>query len=232
MSWKLARYELTGDAPLIVKGSQMADPLNAFSKELKTISSKKNKVEADHQEMGRIEFAGALYMHPDLGPVLPGDNLVAGIIEGAKKSKEGPLAKSAVFAANPGYFAIQYDGPRTLDELFEDTTARPTPKSEGFRFTCPVVRNRNRVISTRPIFHDWSAIVDLMYESSIINLSQLTRWLEKTGALVGLCEWRPRFGRFTVKALAAPDGDDVNETPAANPAKQAKKAKGKSLVRS
>jgi hypothetical protein len=232
MSWKIARYEITGDCPLIVKAPQMADRLNSYAKELSAISSKKNKVDADYLEMSRIEFAGGTYMHPELGPVLPGDNIVASMIGGAKKNKEGKIAQSAVFPADPGYFAIQYDGPRTIQEMFEDTTPRTTPGAEGFRYTVSVVRNRNRIISTRCIFHDWSAIVDLAYESSIVTAKQVTRWLEKAGTLVGLCERRPTFGRFSVRVIsenvANVGGEDdiaVDETG------EPKKRRSRSLVK-
>jgi hypothetical protein len=232
MSWKIARYELTGDCPLIVKAPQMADRLNSYAKELSAISSKKNKVDADYLEMSRIEFAGGTYMHPDLGPVIPGDNIVASMIGGAKKNKEGKIAQSAVFPADPGYFAIQYNGPRTIQEMFEDNTPRTTPGARGFRYTVSVVRNRNRIISTRCIFHDWSAIVDLAYESSIVTAKQVTRWLEKAGTLVGLCERRPTFGRFSIRVIsenvAAVEGDDAVAVDAAT---ETKKSRARPLVR-
>lgn len=229
MSWMIARYELTGDCPLIVKAPQMADRLNSYAKELSAISSKKNKVDADYLEMSRIEFAGGTYMHPELGPVLPGDNIVAAVINSAKKNKEGVIAKSAVFPADPGYFAIQYDGPRTIEELFEDTTPRNTPGANGFRYTVPVVRNRNRIMSTRCIFHDWTAIIDLAYESSIVTSAQVTRWLQKAGTLVGLCERRPTFGRFSVRVISE---NLNNDAPAAEEDEEApKKGRKKSLVK-
>lgn len=232
MSWMIARYELTGDCPLIVKAPQMADRLNSYAKELSAISSKKNKVDADYLEMSRIEFAGGTYMHPELGPVLPGDNIVAAVINSAKKNKEGVIAKSAVFPADPGYFAIQYDGPRTIEEMFEDTTHRNTPGANGFRYTVPVVRNRNRIMSTRCIFHDWTAIIDLAYESSIVTPAQVTRWLQKAGTLVGLCERRPTFGRFSVRVISENLNNDGGETPTAEENDETpKKGRKKSLVK-
>jgi hypothetical protein len=122
----------------------MANPLNPFSKELKAVSSKRVKTDADYAEMARIEFVGSLYMHSELGPVIPGANVEAAILAAAKKTKEGPLAKCAVFSADPGYFKLDYVGPRTAKELFEDTTARGTPDAEGFRFTVPVSRQQGQ----------------------------------------------------------------------------------------
>jgi hypothetical protein len=228
MSWVRVEYKLTGDAPLVVKCAQMADTMNRFAKELKSITSKRMKTDADHEEMARIEHAGSLYMAPGVGPIIPADNITAAIREGAKKTKEGKIAQSAVFGADPGYFKLEYDGPRTPEELFADTTPRSTPYAEGFRFTVPVVRSNSRIISTRPIFHDWSLDVALMYEDSIINFAQLDRWIKKAGTMSGLCEWRPRFGRFTAtcltEGLATPSA-------AANDSEEAPKKRGRSLVR-
>jgi hypothetical protein len=33
------------------------------------------------------------------------------------------------------------------------------------------------------------------------NLIMLTEWLQKAGEVVGLGDWRPRYGRFTVEAV-------------------------------
>lgn len=201
MSWVPVTYRLTGDGPMIMKSAQMANPLNRFAKELKSISSKRVKTDADHQEMGHVEFIGSLHMHAELGPVLPGAAAVAAINNAARKTKEGQLAKCAVFAAPPGFFKLEYDGPRDPEEMFLDTTPRPTPDAEGFRFTTLVTRQKSRIVSTRPIFHDWHVDVDLMFEDSIINFAQLDRWVKKAGTMCGLLEWRPVYGRFTAECL-------------------------------
>lgn len=202
MSWVNVDYRLTGDGPMIVKNVQMANPLNKFSKALKSVSSKRVKTDADHIEMGRIEFLGSLHMHEELGPVLPGACVVAAINAAARKTKEGQLAKCAVFAAAPGYFRLEYDGVRDPEAMFADESPRPTPGAEGFRFTSLVTRQKARVVSVRPIYHDWYADVSLMYEDSIINFAQLDRWIQKAGTMCGLCEWRPTHGRFTAKCLS------------------------------
>lgn len=201
MSWVNVDYKITGDGPMVVKNVQMANPLNKFSKALKSVSSKRVKTDADHIEMGHIEFLGSLHMHEELGPVLPGATIVAAINAAARKTKEGQLAKCAVFAAPPGFFKLEYAGPREPEAMFEDTSPCPTPEAEGFRFTTLVARQQARVVSTRPIFHDWSAVVSISFEDSIINFAQLDRWIKKAGTMCGLCEWRPRFGRFTADCL-------------------------------
>ncbi|NDG19284.1 MAG: hypothetical protein EB117_13560 [Betaproteobacteria bacterium] len=59
----------------------------------------------------------------------------------------------------------------------------------------------SRVMRTRPIFRDWSAIVEVEYEDSVVNEEQVVRWMSSGGTQVGLCDWRPKFGRFTAEKL-------------------------------
>jgi hypothetical protein len=65
--------------------------------------------------------------------------------------------------------------------------------------------------------------VSLMYEDSIINFAQLDRWLRKAGTMCGLCEWRPRFGRFSVECLSKIEEPIADETAGEEDAPKAKK---------
>jgi hypothetical protein len=53
---------ITGAAPLILHNVQLADPLNAYAKEMKKISGKRRKTDADLEELARFEWHGSLYV--------------------------------------------------------------------------------------------------------------------------------------------------------------------------
>ncbi len=53
----------------------------------------------------------------------------------------------------------------------------------------------------RPIFNDWSAILTLQYEDTLVNLARVDAWLDAAGTQVGIGDWRPQYGRFTVARL-------------------------------
>ena len=55
-----------------------------------------------------------------------------------------------------------------------------------------------RIMRTRPIFNDWSAVIHLDFEDSILNESDVVDFATKAGAVVGVGDWRPRYGRFEV----------------------------------
>lgn len=190
MAWQELKYRLTGDAPLVMHSGQLADPLNKYAKMLKQVTSKKAKTDADHEKMAEIEYMAGLYMSEKDGPVIPGPNLESAIYEGAKKTKEGKIAKSALFA--PGTFRLEYDGPRAADALFAE---------DKFRLTVSVKVSMSRVMRTRPIFPEWSSIVTLQYEDGIVNITQVDRWVHTAGTQIGLGDWRPRYGRFSAERV-------------------------------
>lgn len=191
MAWKTLTYRITGDAPLIMHNGALANPLSPAAKQLKQVSGKRKKTDADFERMAEIEFKAGLYIDEDSGPVIPGENIEATLYSAAKLSKEGKQAKSACFV--PKHAALQYDGPRDADGLWED---------ERFRNCVGVKVGMSRIMRTRPIFKEWSAVIEVEYEDSLVNEEQVDRWVHAAGTQVGLCDWRPRCGRFTAEKVA------------------------------
>lgn len=190
MAWKTMHFRITGDAPLIMHNGSLANPLSSGAKQMKQVTSKKKKTDADFERIAEIEFKASLYMDEDSGPVIPGENIEATLYEAAKITKEGKIAKSACFV--PKHAALAYDGPRDADALWQE---------ERFRSCVGVKVQRNRVMRTRPIFKEWSAVIEVQYEDSVVNAEQVERWVHSAGTQVGLCDWRPRCGRFTAEKI-------------------------------
>ena len=187
--WKEQTYHLKSTCPLIMHNGQGVDPLNVFTKALKLISGKKYKTDADYAEMAWIEFQCALYMGPD-GPIIPADILVAMLIKAAEKFREGKLAKAGMFVKADA--PLIYDGPRTPREMFEDDDIR------DFR---PVALGGKRIMRTRPRFNSWELFFTVCFEDTVvINGSRVDEWVRTAGTIIGLCEMRPRLGRFEIIA--------------------------------
>lgn len=156
---------------------------------MKELSSKRKKVDADHKAMAKIEYFGGLYMDDD-GPIIPGVMVEAAIRSGAKKTREGKDVQSAVFT--DGDFRLEYDGPRTAEELVDD------PK---FRDETMVNVQKNKILRTRPRFDEWSAEISVQYEDTVVQESKLDEWITTAGLQCGIGDWRPRYGRFEVVAI-------------------------------
>jgi hypothetical protein len=168
---------------------QLADPLNYFTKEMKKVSGKRAKTEADFEQMARIEFLGGLYL-ADGEPCIPGELIEAAFTEAARKRKRGQQAKAGILA--DGMFPLMYDGPRKPEELWQN---------EAFRLTTGVKVQRNRIMRTRPLFREWVADIHIDYQPSILNKSEVMDVAALMGAEVGLGDWRPKFGRFRAEVV-------------------------------
>jgi hypothetical protein len=181
--------KITGTSPLIVHNGQLADPLNKISKAMKAVTGKRKKVDADYEEMARLEFLGGLYLK-DQRPIIPGVALEAMMINAAKKQRKGGDFKSGILIDDNPF--IEYDGPTKPDDLWAD---------ERFRIVAGVKVGTSRVMRTRPMFSDWSLQFTVNFIEELINKRDIMEVAHIAGWQIGLCEWRPKFGRFTAQAV-------------------------------
>lgn len=171
----------------------MADPENKWSILKKQITSKGTKTEADADEIAHISFLGSLYMGEN-GPVIPSYVIDGMCIMASKKIKNGTrgtlsnATKAGLFCSE--HMRLEYDGPKTAEELWHD---------KRFVFTTMVIINRARVVCTRPWFQEWKGILRLKIDDRLLNESQVDDILNRGGIEIGLCDWRPRYGRFAVE---------------------------------
>lgn len=189
MSYQTLRFRLTGVSPLVMHNGQLANPLNPIAKAMKRISGKRNKTDADFEELARLEFLGGLYVH-DGAPCLPGELVEGAFTEAAKKAKRGQQAKAGLLSV--GNFPLIYGGPSKPDDLWAD---------DRYRLAVGVRVQRNRIIRTRPIFRDWACEISIDFMPGQLNRSEVEEMARTAGAVVGIGDWRPKFGRFTAATL-------------------------------
>jgi len=189
MELKKVSYKITSETPLLMHNGRLADPLGKFGKAMKKISSKRGKVDADFIEMARLEFFGGMYTENEK-LIIPGEVIEAVIIAGAKNTKKGKVATAGVFCrSNP---LLVYDGEQDVTKRFDD---------ESCRKTCGVKIGGARIMRTRPFFKEWSADITVEYNPETVDLDDLKTWVEQSGK-VGIMDWRPKFGLFTVSKWA------------------------------
>lgn len=184
---------IAGTAPLLMHNSRLANPLDSAAKALKRVTGKRTKTDDDHEELARLEHAGSLYFDVDAGPYIPADNIWRCLYDAAKKSKRGPKVKEGVFIEtdiNP----LAYRGPRDIDGLW---------KEESFRHLASAKVGMQRVMRCRPIFRDWRTDAAGVIDPNVIDLAELVQIAETAGHLIGLGDWRPRFGRFVAEVKKA-----------------------------
>lgn len=176
---------IQGISPMLLHNGRLANPLNEWAIALKEYTSKRNKTEADHAEMARIEWYGSLYTDEDSRVCIPGENIESVMVDGAKKLRLGPRIKAGVIS--PGLWRIEYQGPKTPDEMWA---------CGKFTDIRSVRIEKKRVMRARPIFREWRLTFDLLYMG--LNKKEVLGALEAAGEQVGLGDFRPKFGRFVV----------------------------------
>ena len=58
---------------------------------------------------------------------------------------------------------------------------------------------RNRMMRTRPRFNEWQVKIDVQYDPQLLNPSEVAAIVRRAGEEVGFCDWRPKFGRFSIQ---------------------------------
>jgi hypothetical protein len=69
-------------------------------------------------------------------------------------------------------------------------------KNEEFRLRCPAKVGQARIMRTRPKFGNWSANVTVSFHDSDIDRQTIEELMVIAGEIIGVGDWRPRFGRF------------------------------------
>jgi hypothetical protein len=186
-------FKITGIAPLIVHNGELADPFYSFSQEIKKISGKRKKTEADHEMMAKLEWRGGLYVNEGK-LIVPSDCFEASLVGAAKLSRLGKDAARGLFVED--HLLIEGDGvPESVDEAALDEMY----DSRKFVFRKGVRVGTAKVMRTRPIFGaGWSTRAAIVFNDAVFNKQQIEDLAEAAGSQIGLCEWRPRYGRFAV----------------------------------
>jgi hypothetical protein len=186
------RITITGTAELLMHNARLSNPLDPVAKAMKKVSSKRTKTDDDYEEIARLEHAGSLYLDPDVGPYIPGENIQRCLTDAAKVTRAGVKVTRGVFIStdtNP----LGYKGPRDVDGLWAD---------ENFRHMKSVKVQQNRIQRCRPRFRQWTLEADGTLDTSVLALDDLCAIAETAGAMIGLGDYRPRFGRFTTQVNA------------------------------
>lgn len=183
-------YTIKGVCPILMHNSRLSDPLDEHAKALKALTKKRNKTDDDHLAVSRAEFMGGLYYDKDLGPYVPEKCLERLLRDAASKSKQGKAVLSALIVTEPA--KLEYKGPR-------DPVAMWEAKTFVSRDSCGV--GQQRVIRSRPIFRDWSLTFTVNFDENVLDARDVDGFVEVGGRLVGLLDWRPKHGRYTVESI-------------------------------
>lgn len=183
------KVRITGTRPLLMHSDKFADPLNPLTKAHKVLTAKRKKTDDDHEAIAKSEWLGGLYID-ESGPYLPGVNIEAAMIGGARLSRLGKQLERSVEILDDKCH-LQYEGPRKPEKLWEG----------GFYDARSVKVGKARIIRYRPMFTKWSAECQVAFDPESIDRAQVVQCLEDGGQYCGVGDYRPKFGRFSVEVI-------------------------------
>jgi hypothetical protein len=137
-----------------------------------------------------------MYFDEKIGPYIPGLNIRASVVAGGKMNKLGTtLQKGTMILADK--IPLEYEGPRTVKGLWADSK---------YRDIRSVVVGQARTMRCRPIFHTWKMVVDVHFDTKIIDVDNILLSAENAGSYIGIGDFRPgkgngSYGRYEVKVI-------------------------------
>lgn len=206
--YQTIEFSLKGITGLMVHNGQLANPLNPFSKAMKSVSSKRKKTDEDFVLLSRLEWLGGLYTSETIEfeltnnsvvasgggkIILPGEGFEAMLLSAGKKLRLGETIKSAVLVDDCPVLEFP-DMNKPIAKLIDE------PKYTDIR---KVRVQKNAIMRTRPFFPEWTTTVKVSYLPDLINIDTLIQIVEIGGRVTGLFEYRPKFGRYEVAKVAA-----------------------------
>ncbi|MCE0757104.1 hypothetical protein LU683_29930 [Pseudomonas asiatica] len=188
MSMELLVLSVKGTSPLMMHSDKLANPLHPVTKAHKELTAKRKKTDDDHLAIARSEFIAGAYFDSSSGFFIPGANFDATFLAGAKLQKLGTHWKRGALVMTDKA-ELEFTGPSTPEALWEDQ-----------RFVdCRGVKvGQAKIMRYRPIFLDWSCQLEVAINTDVLDLQEVKKAIEDAGKLIGVCEYRPRFGRFEV----------------------------------
>jgi hypothetical protein len=190
---KSLKYHLEGVATLLMHSDVAANPLNHYAKAQKEITSKRKKTDEDHERLAKLDFLASLYYSESKGYHIPANCIDATFLTSSKMFKLGTTWKQAAFVENDAPFVFPN---RDLhpDELY-------LFENGLYRDMRTVKIGTAKTVRCRPAFNVWSFDTTIIIDESKLNERQIDQIVENAGKYVGICDYRPRFGRFNVTKL-------------------------------
>jgi hypothetical protein len=189
-------FKIKGESPLLMHSARLANPLDPMTKDHKKLTGIRKKTDEDHEKIMKSEFFCSLYYDYDEPEderfiYIPGQNVESMLVDAAKKKKLGKVFKSSVIVLEDK-IKLEYDGPKTPEELF---------KLEKFLDVQGVRVQGARLMRCRPKFDKWALSVTVTYMADALTKGDIIKAMAESGRLIGLCDYRPKYGRFTVEEV-------------------------------
>lgn len=195
MAIQQIKARFTGIAPLLQNNPQSVDPFNKYSVMKKPLTSKRSKTEDDILQVRIIETESKVFWDDIQKEVyVPTRWVMASIakhsFKQAKISKD--TIRGAVFMTSQ-QAKLEYDGMNKVKKLSDIS------KSDQLTTLLILPQQQVRLAKSFPIFHNWSFEVELEFDDTVVDLTDLKRVIEYGALFGGYGDFRPTYGRAKVE---------------------------------
>ena len=189
------RMRLTGIRPMLFNNARLANPLDAFTKQLYPYTHKgRQTTDDDRLQAMLIEARGGCYEDDEGNMGLPYDMVYASFLKGAMTFRTGPKFKKAIIMPVGCATLLLPKKPISCDDYV--TIAG----NIDYRSAKPP--GQGRVMRARPLIAlGWNTVIEFEMNEEFMDLRDLLRAGERAGAGIGFGNWTPRYGLYTVEAL-------------------------------
>ena len=189
-----------GTTPLIMHSCKCVNPFHPVAKEMKKINAKKNKkTDEDIERLSDLEWVSGAYFPDEFAKkwlngekvkdpqlYIPAENVEATLINGAKSFRKGTDFEKYVSVTDL-YIPFAYGETLSLEKLIT---------SAEYRDVRPMRVKQSTVMRTRPRVDQWVISFNLQFDERNIDLETIVQAMEYAGKYVGLCDSRPKYGKF------------------------------------
>jgi hypothetical protein len=174
------------------------DTTDSKVKEIKSLTQKRTKdtTDTERERIAQLEWEISTYWDPKLGFYIPSQNIERCIQMGGTKDRLGKKLTAAVWLTDLMVPIQNRTRHRTLEAYYEDP---------AFRFRTAVrtpPRTGGRQMKSRAMIPTgWMIEFELNYDDKELNKEQIESSVGNAGVMVGLGDWRPKFGRFTSETI-------------------------------
>lgn len=179
--------EMTSTRPMLMHNGRLANPLDPWTQQLKSLTAKRKKTDEDLIAIMRTEARGSVYETPDGFLALPIENVWRCMYDAATAFRRGQDMKRALLPL-PNGDVLHVDGaPVKVDDYLSD------PAHIDYR---PVAVNRAKTMRARCVVASWASVHHFELLEDVVDPHDLGPILERAGRLVGVGDWRPMYGTF------------------------------------
>jgi len=189
--------ELVGKRPMLQRNGRLANPLDPTTQRITQLAKKTNKTPEDYRELLPLEAWWGTWETPEGLVGLPTENVHACLVKAGGAYKLGTALESALLLP-----VLDKVEPLVFpDGLPCDAHEYAYSDPVTHLFIRTVVISGRRTLRARAIFRDWRCTHTFDLLDDIVNPASLEKVVARAGRIVGVGDWRPRYGTFNARIV-------------------------------